>query len=68
MFLQFKEHCQMAQFAERAADDEAHGSSSVQDYVRSLCRLTFLRVYSGVLKIGSYILNSTKDQKERILD
>ncbi|NET41060.1 elongation factor G [Okeania sp. SIO2B3] len=29
-------------------------------------RLTFLRVYSGVLAKGSYILNSTKDKKERI--
>ncbi len=29
-------------------------------------RLTFFRVYSGVLKSGSYIYNSTKDKKERI--
>jgi elongation factor G len=29
-------------------------------------RLTFIRVYSGVLKKGSYVLNSTKDKKERI--
>lgn len=29
-------------------------------------RLTFIRVYSGVLSKGSYILNSTKEQKERI--
>jgi len=29
-------------------------------------RLTFMRVYSGILRKGSYILNSTKDQKERI--
>ena len=29
-------------------------------------RLTFIRVYSGVLNKGSYILNSTKDKKERI--
>lgn len=29
-------------------------------------RLTFVRVYSGVLKKGSYVLNSTKDKKERI--
>lgn len=28
--------------------------------------LTFFRVYSGVLKSGSYILNSTKGEKERI--
>ena len=29
-------------------------------------RLTFVRVYSGVLSKGSYVLNSTKDKKERI--
>jgi elongation factor G len=29
-------------------------------------RLTFIRVYSGVLKKGSYVLNSSKDKKERI--
>ena len=29
-------------------------------------RLTFFRVYSGHLNSGSYVLNSTKDEKERI--
>ena len=29
-------------------------------------KLTFFRVYSGTLKSGSYIYNSTKDAKERI--
>ncbi len=29
-------------------------------------RLTFFRVYSGVLNSGSYVLNSTKGKKERI--
>lgn len=29
-------------------------------------RLTFFRVYSGTLDAGSYILNSTKDKKERV--
>lgn len=29
-------------------------------------RLSFFRVYSGVLKSGSYIMNSTKGEKERI--
>ena len=29
-------------------------------------RLTFVRVYSGVLKKGSYALNSSKNKKERI--
>src|SRR6478609_8181197 len=29
-------------------------------------RLTFFRVYSGALKSGSYVYNSTKDKRERI--
>jgi len=29
-------------------------------------KLTFVRMYSGVLDKGSYVLNSTKDSKERI--
>jgi elongation factor G len=29
-------------------------------------RLTYLRVYSGVLKAGSHVVDSTKDRKERI--
>ncbi len=29
-------------------------------------KLTFFRVYSGVLSKGSYVLNATKDKKERV--
>jgi elongation factor G len=29
-------------------------------------RLTFVRVYSGILKKGSYVLNATQNKKERI--
>ena len=29
-------------------------------------QLTFFRVYSGTLKAGSYVLNSTKGEKERV--
>jgi elongation factor G len=29
-------------------------------------KLTYFRVYSGVLKAGSYVLNSSKDKRERI--
>ncbi len=29
-------------------------------------RITFFRVYSGVLKAGSYVYNATKDKKERV--
>ena len=31
-----------------------------------VCRLTFLRVYSGKLTAGSYVLNATNGKKERI--
>lgn len=53
--------------AERAADDGAPMSAlAFKIMADPFGRLTFLRVYSGILKKGSYILNSTKDQKERI--
>ncbi len=53
--------------AERAADDTAPMSAlAFKIMADPFGRLTFLRVYSGILKKGSYILNSTKDQKERI--
>ncbi len=29
-------------------------------------QLTFVRIYSGVLKSGSYVLNSTKNKRERV--
>ncbi|MDD6467776.1 MAG: elongation factor G, partial [Erysipelotrichaceae bacterium] len=29
-------------------------------------RLTYFRVYSGIAKAGSYVLNATKEQKERL--
>jgi elongation factor G len=29
-------------------------------------KLTFIRVYAGVVKEGSYVLNSTSDEKERV--
>jgi elongation factor G len=53
---------------ERSADDNAPFSALAfkimsDPYVGKLC---FFRVYSGVLKTGSYILNSTKNKKERI--
>ncbi len=53
--------------AERAADDDAPLSALAFKIMSDpFGRLTFVRVYSGILKKGSYILNSTKDQKERI--
>ncbi len=29
-------------------------------------RLTYMRVYSGTLKAGSYVMNTTKDRRERV--
>src|ERR687897_443102 len=29
-------------------------------------RLTYMRVYSGTLRAGSYVMNTTKDQRERV--
>ncbi|NET28219.1 elongation factor G [Okeania sp. SIO1I7] len=51
----------------RPSDDEAPLSALAFKIMSDTYgRLTFLRVYSGVLAKGSYILNSTKDKKERI--
>ncbi|MEQ8754080.1 MAG: elongation factor G [Coleofasciculus sp. G1-WW12-02] len=51
----------------RPADDEAPLAALAFKIMSDpYGRLTFMRVYSGVLQKGSYILNSTKDQKERI--
>jgi len=55
-------------FVERSADDEEPFSAlafkiATDPYVG---KLTFFRVYSGVLKGGSHVHNSTKNRKERI--
>lgn len=53
--------------AERPADDEAPLSALAFKVMSDpYGRLTFVRVYSGVLQKGSYVYNATKDQKERI--
>jgi elongation factor G len=53
--------------AERAASDEVPlAALAFKIMADPYGRLTFLRVYSGVLKKGSYIYNATKDKKERI--
>lgn len=53
---------------ERSADDGEPFAAlafkvAADPYVGTL---TFFRVYSGALKAGSYVVNSTKDNKERI--
>jgi elongation factor G len=53
--------------AERFADDTAPLSAlAFKIMADPYGRLTFVRVYSGILKKGTYVLNSTKDKKERI--
>jgi elongation factor G len=52
---------------ERPADDEAPLSAlAFKIMADPYGRLTFVRVYSGVLQKGSYVFNSTKNKKERI--
>ncbi len=52
---------------ERHADDnEPMSALAFKIMADPYGRLTFVRVYSGVLKKGSYVLNSSKDKKERI--
>lgn len=52
---------------ERPADDEAPlAALAFKVMADPYGRLTFIRVYSGVLKKGSYVYNSTKGKKERI--
>ena len=52
---------------ERPADDEApFAALAFKVMADPYGRLTFIRVYSGVLKKGSYVYNSTKGKKERI--
>jgi elongation factor G len=49
-----------------ANDDEPMSALAFKIMADPYGRLTFVRVYSGVLKKGSYVLNSSKDKKERI--
>lgn len=53
--------------AERPADDEAPLAALAFKVMSDpYGRLTFIRVYSGVLTKGSYVLNPTKNKKERV--
>jgi len=55
------------EIAREAADDEPLAALAFKvmtdPYVG---KLTYFRIYSGELKAGSYVFNSTKDRKERI--
>lgn len=52
---------------ERHADDsEPLSALAFKIMADPYGRLTFVRVYSGILKKGSYVYNASKDKKERI--
>jgi elongation factor G len=53
--------------AVRPSDDSAPFSAlAFKVMADPFGKLTFVRIYSGVLQKGSYVLNATKDKKERI--
>jgi len=49
-----------------ASDEEPFAALAFKIMADPYGRLTFLRIYSGVLSKGSYVYNSTKNTKERI--
>ena len=53
---------------ERKADDDAPFSALVFKIMADpfVGKLAFMRVYSGTLKTGSYVYNSTKGKRERV--
>jgi elongation factor G len=53
---------------ERSANDDAAFAALAFKVMsdKFVGRLTFIRVYSGVLKKGTYVYNATKDKKERV--
>ncbi len=55
-------------FAERAPQDDAPFAALAFKIATDpfVGKLTFFRVYSGKLKSGSYVYNSTKDKRERV--
>ncbi|WP_339030063.1 elongation factor G [Spiroplasma endosymbiont of Cantharis nigra] len=51
----------------KAADDQPFAALAFKIMTDPFVgKLTFFRVYSGVLAKGSYVLNATKDKKERV--
>jgi len=50
-----------------ASDDEPFSALAFKIMADPfVCKLTFFRVYSGTIASGSYVLNSTKNKKERL--
>ncbi|MGF1538625.1 MAG: elongation factor G [Elainellaceae cyanobacterium] len=54
------------QAVRRSSDDEPFSALAFKIMSDPYGRLTFVRVYSGVLTKGSYIINTTKEGKERV--
>jgi elongation factor G len=51
----------------KASDDESFSALAFKVATDPFVgQLTFFRVYSGMIKAGSYVLNSSKDEKERV--
>lgn len=50
----------------KASDDESFSALAFKIAADPYGRLTFMRVYSGVLAKGTYVYNSTKNSKERL--
>ncbi|HIK19694.1 MAG TPA: elongation factor G [Synechococcus sp. M44_DOE_062] len=55
-----------SEVSRRASDDEPFSALAFKLMSDKYGDLTFIRVYSGVLTKGTYVLNSTKNKKERI--
>ncbi len=54
-------------FLRRAADDQPFAALAFKIMTDPFVgHVTYIRVYSGTLKAGSYIYNSTKDSRERV--
>src|SRR4249919_3939743 len=55
-------------FEERQVNDEAPFAALAFKIATDpfVGKLTFFRVYSGILKSGSYVYNATKDKRERV--
>jgi elongation factor G len=61
-------HARSGEHAERKPEDTQPFSALVFKIMSDpyVGRLTYLRLYSGVLRAGAHVENSTKDRKERI--
>jgi elongation factor G len=55
-----------SEVSRKASDDEPFSALAFKLMSDKYGDLTFIRVYSGVLTKGTYVLNSTKNKKERI--